>query len=175
MVIHSIYILKPGVVKGGIFLLEELATILGISLGFFRGFWVDWLFFCFLSSFGQVYWVCQGFLVTCKVHTIFPCLVSLPCLFIFEKTQRCMHLVKGHPVYIHALHNRQPTYIRNLLMQQPASLFHESILKKREFSSFMIEVQTSQGFLESTRVFICGHSFGVSSSLLVSLVFLCFP
>jgi hypothetical protein len=83
--------------------------------------------------------------------------------------------VLGHPMYIHAMHTKQPTYIHMLLIQQPASLFHESFFKKREFASFLIEVHTSQGFLESARVSVYGHSLGIGSSLLVSLVFLCFP
>jgi hypothetical protein len=76
-------------------------------------------------------------------------------------------------VYIHALLSKQPAYIRRLLMQQPTSLFQEFFLKKREFASFLIEVHTSQGFLDQSRVSVYSHSLGLEFSLLVFLIFLC--
>jgi hypothetical protein len=86
-----------------------------------------------------------------------------------------MRPVLGKLTCIHALHSKYLAYIRRLLMQHPTSLFHESFLKKRGFASFLIEVHTSEGFLKSTRVYVCGHILGIGSSLLVSLVFLCLP
>jgi hypothetical protein len=78
-----------------------------------------------------------------------------------------MRLVLGQRVFIRALPSRQVAYIRRLLMQQPASLFHEIFFLKREFVSFLIEVCTSQDFLESVKVSVCGHSLGLSFNLLV--------